>query len=164
MTDMLGGPRGADIRRLCAITVLWVFQLQVPCTTASFSAGVKFNTDDLNDFLAPEQKCILPIQGAHARHKPRVPPPPGSVGAPILAATKRRSSGPSNSSVALTDRGLRPKKKRPRVRQTSSVCFVLLDSRMCAISGCGRVSIPCLRTRTRPPVPAYANATLTKEK
>ena len=35
--------------------------------STGFSAGLRFNTDDLNDFLAPELNCVLPIQVSRRR-------------------------------------------------------------------------------------------------
>ena len=114
-------------------------QWQKSAASASFSAGVKFGTDDLNDFLKPELKCVLPVSGAvRAR-------PPGSVGAPIHAESATGTSSlrvpkaSASSALGSNRTGERVKKRRRRTRQhlppTEVVARVTLSDCL-ACSGC----------------------------
>jgi hypothetical protein len=94
-------------------------------TTASFSAGLRFNTDDLNDFLKPELKCVLPVHGAYSRipSKQRLRP------------ENATATGPAEGNRT----GVGVKKKRRRLRQAlpppTLVARVTLSDCL-ACSGC----------------------------
>eukprot|EP00288_Rhodomonas_lens_P004375 CAMPEP_0177745090 /NCGR_PEP_ID=MMETSP0484_2-20121128/30116_1 /TAXON_ID=354590 /ORGANISM="Rhodomonas lens, Strain RHODO" /LENGTH=553 /DNA_ID=CAMNT_0019259681 /DNA_START=152 /DNA_END=1809 /DNA_ORIENTATION=- len=110
-----------------------------------FSTGVRFSVSDLNDFIAPEEKCILPMQGGISTK-----PPPGSVAAPLhgKAPAKRRKkkriptldpgsssgAGGRNTSSAHSTEKRKAKKAKDKAREEIVATVTLSDCLAC--SGC----------------------------